>query len=92
MFGKVLSRQRAEVWEERWEGTSPILILGGGLAASVALLYRCAKESGQALNCPTRPSIVFLGVKLCHTWARRGCCPLAGARCLRQAAYSGYPP
>ena len=44
---------------------------GWGLAASVALLYRCSKESGQALNRPTCPSIVFLGVKLGHTWARR---------------------
>jgi hypothetical protein len=51
---------------------------------SVALLYRCAKESGQALNCPTSPSIVFLGVKMGHTWARRKFYPLAGARCLRQ--------
>src|SRR5882672_10920044 len=28
-FGKVLRRQRAEVWEESRAGTSPILILGG---------------------------------------------------------------
>jgi hypothetical protein len=39
MFGKVLSQQCAEVWEESQEGMSPILILGGGLAVSVALLY-----------------------------------------------------
>jgi hypothetical protein len=37
-FGKVLSWQRTEVWEESREGTSPILILGGGFAVCQVLM------------------------------------------------------